>query len=154
MANFQLPMMATFNFEVGQSSVATEWEKWMEGLVMYLMAGGITDVNQKKATLLYCAGERVREIFNSLPVLTKLEDEDDYQLAVRMLEGYFHPKKNVVFERHKFFIETMHATETTASYIVRLRKLAKTCQFEQYNAEQAIRDQAVRNCQDKRLRTR
>ena len=126
----------------------------MEGLVMYMTASRITDVQQKKATLLYCAGERVREIFNSIPVLIKLEEEDDYQLAVRMLEGYFRPKSNVVFERHSFFMETMHATETTASYIVRLRKLAKTCKFDEYNAEQAIRDQAVRHCQDKSLRTR
>ena len=51
-------------------------------------------------------------------------------------------------------METMHATETTASYIVRLRKLAKTCKFDEYNAEQAIRDQAVWHCQDKSLHTR
>ena len=86
--------------------------------------------------------------------MLKLEEEDDYQLAVRMLEGYFCPKSNVVFERHSFFMETMHATETTASYFVRLRNLAKTCKFDEYNAEQAIRDQAVRHCQDKSLHTR
>ena len=55
-----------------------------------------------------------------------------------MLNGYFHPKKNVVFERHVIFTETMHTSESVASYIVRLRKLAKTCQFDQYNIEQAI----------------
>ena len=103
MAALQLPMMAPFNFEVGQGNTAVEWNKLIEGLGMYLRASGITDVQQKKAALLYCAGERVREIFNSLPILDKLEGEDDYQVAVRMLHGYFHPKINVVFERQTFF---------------------------------------------------
>ena len=40
------------------------------------------------------------------------------------------------------------------AHILRLRKLAKTCQFEQYNSEQAIRDQVVWNCKDKSLQTR
>ena len=98
MAALQLPMMA-LQLEVGQGNTAVEWNKWIEGLGMYLTASGITDVHQKKATLLYCVGECVREIFNSLPTLEKL-GEDDYQVAVRILHGYFHPKMNVVFERH------------------------------------------------------
>ena len=58
MATFQLPMMVSFTFEVGCGGAAVEWDKWMEGLVMYMTASRITDVQQKKATLLYCAGER------------------------------------------------------------------------------------------------
>ena len=54
-------MMASFKFEVGCGGAAAEWDKWMEGLVMYMTASCITDVQQKKATLLYCARERVRE---------------------------------------------------------------------------------------------
>ena len=90
---------------------------------MYLTASGITDIAQKKATLLYCGGERVREIHISLPVLTKLEDEDDFQLVVRMLNGYFNPKKNVVFQRHVFLTETMHVSESIGSY----SSIAKAC---------------------------
>ena len=48
----------------------------------------------------------------------------------------------------------LSVTESTAPYIVRLRKLAKSCRFEEYNTEQAIRNQVVRHCRGKVLRTR
>ena len=154
MAAFRLPLMEQFNLEHEEGNLAARWEKWTDGLKMYLIASGTTDAAQKKSTLLYCAGDRVRDIFSSLPELTKLENEDDFVWSLRMLQGYFDPKKNVVYERHIFFTETMHTGETINSYTIRLRKLAKTCNFDQYNSDQAIRDQIVRNCTDARLRTR
>ena len=154
MAGIQLPLLTSFEFDECYGNVAGRWEKWLDRLVMYLTASGITDIAQKKATLLYCGGERLGEIHSSLPVLPKLEDEDDFQLVVLMRNGYFNPKKNVVFERHIFLTETMHVSVSIGTYILRLRKLAKTCQVEQYDSEQAIRDQVVRNYKDKSLQTR
>ena len=153
MASLQLPMLVAFEFE-GHDDVSGRWEKWLSGLLMYLTASGIKDIEQKKATLLYCAGEQVREIYSSLPVPEKGEKEDEFQLVTRTLNCYFEPRKNIVFERHLFFKETMHATESVRSYIVRLRKLAKTCRFETYDSDQAIRDQVVQNCTDNMLCTR
>ena len=131
MASLQLPMLVAFEFE-GHDDVSGHWEKWLSGLLMYLTASG----------------------YSSLPVPEKGEEEDEFQLMVRTLNCYFEPRKNIVFERHLFFKETMHATESVRSYIVRLRKLVKTCQFEAYDSDRAIRDQVVRNCTDNTLRTR
>ena len=58
MAAFQLPLMEQFNLEHGEGNLAARWEKWTDGLKMYIIASGTIDAAQKKATLLYCAGDR------------------------------------------------------------------------------------------------
>ena len=62
-----LPPLPEFDpdIEVG-ASLAKRWETWTKDFLTYIVANGVTEDKQKRALLLYLAGPRVREIFETL----------------------------------------------------------------------------------------
>jgi len=56
------------SFDVSDtSSVGQRWTRWKQSFDYYIMAGGLTDAQQKKALLLHLAGPAVQDIFEILP---------------------------------------------------------------------------------------
>ena len=84
----------------------------------------ITNDKQKRALLLYQAGEATQEIFETLP-----ETGDDYATAQAKLDQYFSPKKNVNYQVFQFRQAVQQPGETVDQFVTRLRKLAATCEF-------------------------
>ena len=76
------------------------------------------------ATMLYCLGPAVQRIFTTLP-----GKKEKYLEAVKALESYFAPKRNVVAERYKFRSRKQNADEAIDAYLTSLRELVKTCEF-------------------------
>ena len=66
---------------------------------MFVMTSGITDDTQKRALLLYSAGNLVREIFGTLQ---DTGDADAFGTAKEKLKAYFQPQKNGRYEIYKF----------------------------------------------------
>ena len=91
-----------FNTHGETTSLGTRWKKWLQGFNLYLIAAGITDANQKKALLLHCGGEDLRELFDTLPEPTADVATSDYEKACLSLNNYFLPKRNKRYERHVF----------------------------------------------------
>ena len=85
----------------------------------------ITDKQQKKALMLHFAGPEVAEIFDTLE---DSEAETDYKAAVEKLTEYFAPQTNIAYEIYNFRQARQNQGESLDSYI-RLRQLAKTCDF-------------------------
>ena len=73
------------------TSVSQRWKAWKRRFEIYLIA--VNDA-QKRALLLYQAGEATQEIFE--------ETVDDYKTAIEKLDEYFTPKKNVDYEIFQF----------------------------------------------------
>ena len=116
-------------------------------LEYYMTASNIQDGARKKAVLLHLAGNKVQDIFHTLP-----EPGEDYTGALAALNAYFKPKRNIPFERHQFRQATQMPGEGIDSFVTKLRQLAKTCEFD--NDEDAIRDQVIDKCLSGRLRRR
>lgn len=69
-----------------------------------------------------------------------------------VLEAYFSPKKNLLYERYKFLSAVQQQSENVDQYYIRLRHLAASCQ---YPAEdETVRDSLVLGCKDKLARAR
>jgi len=73
--------------------------------------------------------------------------------ALKALETYFLPKRNVVYERSVFNLCVQSSEEIVDCYVNRLRKLASSCQFGTLTDEM-IHDSLVIGIQDKGTKVR
>ena len=104
----------------------------------------MTDNKQKRAVLLYQAGQATQDIFDTL---AETGDDDDYDSAVASLDTYFSPQKNVDYEIFKFREAKQQADETIDQFTTRLRKLAATCDFTSIDKE--VKSAIIQNCSSK-----
>ena len=138
-----LPGLESFNgYE--SSNLDRRWELYQAEVELFLQAPGVTNDSQKRAILLHTSGKRVREILATLHQVTS------YAEACKTLDDYFKPKKNIIYEHWLFRNARQTCDETTSAFIVRLRKLAATYEYDCNDEE--IRDQFVWSCFDTKLR--
>ncbi len=108
-------------------SLGKRWKTWKRWFETYIVALNITDNTQKRAVLLYQAGEATRYIFDTLQITG---NPDDYTTAIAKLDQYFQPKKNVDYEIFQFrSTKQQNHDETIDQFATRLRKLASTCEL-------------------------
>ncbi len=81
------------------TSLSQRWKSWKQRFETYLVALNIAEDKQKRAVLLYQAGQlqETQEIFDTLT-----ETGEDYKTALDKLDAYFLPKKNVDYETFQF----------------------------------------------------
>jgi hypothetical protein len=148
-----IPSMAAFMPDVEPNSVAQRWKRWSDRFENLIVAMNVTDQARKKALLLHLAGEAVFEIFEGL-VLDDIPDDADaavtnvYTVAKKALDDHFNPKKNTEFERFNFRSAKQQPVENIDSYHVRLRSLAKHCEFANVDAE--IKSHIIQTCVNRR----
>jgi len=68
-------------------------------LKTYLIALNVAEGKQKRALLLYQAGQSTQDIYDTLP---NSGDEEDYETAMTKLNEYFWPEQNVDYEIFSF----------------------------------------------------
>ncbi|CAB4045303.1 Hypothetical predicted protein [Paramuricea clavata] len=119
--------MAPFDPMSDPNSLSQRWKKWKRRFETYLVALNVTEKKQKRALLLYQAGQETQDIFDTL---ADIGEDDDYDFAIAALDTYFSPKKHVDFEIFKFREAKQQPHETIDQFSTRLRKLAATCDFE------------------------
>ena len=153
--NIELSGIQPFDSTGDSTSVSPRWKRWRKSFQFF----GIEEAKQKKALLLHCAGVDVQEIFEALDnseagVSSKVRKTDDeYEIALKILDEYFSPKANVPYERHVFRQMKQEDGETVDQFVVKLKNQAKNCSFGDSFAEQ-IRDQVIDKCRSSRLRKR
>ena len=81
------------------TSLSQRWKTWKRRFETYLVAVNVKDNTQKRALLLYQAGEATQEIFETLP---DTGDDDDYKTALDKLDEYFAPKKMLTMKFSSF----------------------------------------------------
>ena len=127
---------------VGDPTSIGHWRRRFE---TYLVALDVKDNTQKRALLLYQAGQKTQEIFETLS-----DTGEDYKTAIEKLDEYFLPKKNVDYETFRFRQASQKSEETIDQFVTRLRKLAVHCEFG--NVDKEIKAAIIQNCTSKRLR--
>ena len=127
------------------TSLSQRWKTWKRRFETYLIALDITNDKQKRALLLYQAGQETQEIFDTLS-----DTGEDYKTALAKLDDYFLPKKNVDYETFQFRQAKQKMDEPVDQFVTRLRKLAVTCEFPDLDRE--LKSAVIQNCTSKRLR--
>ena len=143
-----LPNFPTFEVHL-DGNTGPRWKKWVTRLERLLTAMNITDKQQKKALMLHFVGPEVDEIFDTLE---DTEAETDYKDAVGKLTEYFAPQTNIAYEVYNFRQARQNQGESLDSYHVRLRQLAKTCDFTDIDKE--IKEHIILSCTSTTLRRR
>ena len=122
MAKFMqnLPGLESSNVD-DSSNLDRRWELCRAEIELFLQASGVTKDDKKRAILLHTSGKRVREIFATLHQGTS------YAEACKTIT--YKPKKKYIYERWLFQNVRQTCDETTSAFIVRLHKLAETCEY-------------------------
>ncbi len=139
--------LAPFDPISDPTSISQRWKTWKRRFETYLIALNIKEDTQKRALLLYQAGEATQEIFDTL---SDTGEDKDYKVALEKLDEYFSPKKNIDYEIFQFRQAKQNIDETTDQFATRLRRLAAHCEFHNVNNE--VKSAIIQNCRSKHLR--
>ena len=142
-----LALRSLFDPFTEPSSLGEGWKAWRRRFQTYLLAMNITDPTQQRALLLYQVGQQTQDIFDTIP---NNGQPTNYDTAMRKLDEYFLPKRNVIYEIFQFRQAVQQPGESVDQYATRLRKLAEYCEFADINAE--IRSTIVQHCYSLQLR--
>ena len=144
-AKIDLAPLPPFDPVTEPSSLCQRWKAWKRRFETYLVALNVTEDKQKRALLLYQAGQETQELFDTLP-----DTGEDYATAIAKLDNYFMPKKNVDYEIFQFRQAPQKAGETVDQFVTRLRKLAINCEFT--NLDKELKSAVIQRCESKHLR--
>lgn len=133
-----------------EGNVAENWRSFKKAFDIFELAA---DCKKKKddvriAIFLNAAGKEAMDLFDTLPL-----EEADRKLYDKVVDAYENlciPKKNVVYERFIFYSRNQKDGEMFDKFLVDLKKLSKTCEFDQ-NKDDMIRDRIVLGIADKGL---
>ena len=142
----ELSALSPFDPVSDPTSLGPRWKAWKRRFEMYITALGVTDDTQKRALLLYQAGQATQDIFDTF---TDTGESKGCKKALEKLDEYFTPKKNVAYEIFKFRTAVQLPNETVDNFATRLRQLAKTCSFTNQDAE--VKSAIIQHCTSKRL---
>ena len=124
-----------------EGNVADNWRKWKQRFQLYMEASGSMKKPEKQrvAIFLHLVGEEGLEIYNTFSLSTV---EQKLDIIFKKFEDYCNPRRNITFERHKFFTCVQEPTESIDQYVTELRTKASTCEFGEL-CESLIRDRIV-----------
>ena len=105
-----------------------------------------------QALLLHYGGPDLDEIHDTLTIEEPDEDHDTYVRSKEALTAYFTPKKNTAFEIDTFRQAAQLDGEKIDTFVTRLRKLSKSCDFTEPDKE--IANQLIFSCSSQPLRRR
>lgn len=137
------------------TSVGSRWKRWLKSFVLFADSKGLiiteqeeTNKVQRRALLLHMAGEEVQKNFENLPDTGAAKD---YNKAVKALNDHFIPQVNTTFQNHVFRNMEQMEKETVSQFVMRLRHVAKDCDYGD-QVDNQIRDQVVHKCKSDSLR--
>ena len=126
----------------------TQWTQFKAKLNLYFTATNITDVNQRKALLIYTGGDELKLIYETLDP----DNKKTYTEAITALDEYFQEKINYTYERYNFRNTEQLPSESARNFITRLRTNVSKCDFHKYSNDEAIIDTFIEKTSDSKLR--
>ena len=130
------------------TTLSFRWKRWKRAFNLYVALKGVTNQVQKVVVLLHSGGMDLQEIFYTLA--PEDEAQNNFDNCLTILDNYFTPKVNKLFERLEFRQLAHLQGETTDQFVCRLRQKAVLCEFDK--VDEAIQDQLIEKCRDPELR--
>uniref|UniRef100_T1IAR0 Retrotransposon gag domain-containing protein n=1 Tax=Rhodnius prolixus TaxID=13249 RepID=T1IAR0_RHOPR len=111
-------------------NLAANWQFWRQKFENYLQA---TEINKKPevtqcAQLLHLIGNEGIRIYNTFNF--EATEKDKINSLLNKFENYFMPKKNLEYERYKFFSRKQIEGESIEQYTTDLKNKALSCEFQ------------------------
>lgn len=126
-------------FEVEQcdsGNLEKRWKAWLDNFEICTEYEGIEDPKKRRAALLAVAGAQLRELHSTL----EEEEAKTYETVKKVLNEYFHGKKNLTAERFKFLcMKPESEKETHDAWITRLKKVGVDCEWDKMDLKEAVK---------------
>ena len=123
--------------------LSTNWKLFKEAWCNYVTAPELNKKPKEGQAGALCSvmGMDCVKVMNSLTTLTA-SDKKDPEKILSALSDHFMPQKHLLFERVKFGFASQAENESIDQYVLRLRQLVESCEFENI-CESLIRDRLV-----------
>lgn len=123
-----------------EGNVAENWERWKKEFHFFLLAteSQKKDTEVKCSMLLSAIGPRARDVYYTFDFGDEKESLD-FEVVMYKFDKHFRPKKNVTFQRYKFFTSSQKEGQKVEDFVTDLRAKANHCEFEQLK-ESLIKD--------------
>nr|CAI5829189.1 unnamed protein product [Callosobruchus analis] len=111
-------------------NIAENWKAWRQRFENYLIASEVSKKDQKIqiAQLLHYIGEEGMTIFNTFAFEAD-EERHKLKIVLEKFDKYFLPKRNISYERFKFFTRKQMPTESIEQFVTDLKNKARSCEF-------------------------
>lgn len=133
-------------------NVAENWKQWLQKFEIYSTAVEL-DAKQEKiqcAQLLHHMGEQAINIFNSF--IFNEEENNKIAILKSKFTNYFTPKKNLTYERYKFFT-ARQGMEKMDQFITQIKNQANQCELGELK-EHLIKAMVIIGIKDDALRAK
>ncbi|KAG5877395.1 hypothetical protein JTB14_037017 [Gonioctena quinquepunctata] len=116
--------------DITSGNVTEKWKFCIQKFKNYLKAteSHKKDEDVQCAQLLQFIGYEGIHIFNTFKF--KKEEQNEINPLIKEFERFFHPKINLVYERHKFFTRKQLEGETLQQFLIDLKNKARNCYFD------------------------
>ena len=140
-----------FAFE--EPNAPQRWTRWVKEFENYFVAAELSSKTKEVqvARLLNAAGPEAQEV-HDLFTYDANGDEKDYKKVLKKFSDYCRPKKNVIFERHRFWGRSQKDGEAFDWWLKDLRIIAKDCEFQE--EDNMVRDKIVYGVLDRKVQER
>ena len=136
-----------------KGNVAENWKKFKQKFTLYNVASGMSKQDDKSQTsmLLHVIGDAALDLYNTFVFAEGESMKLDKVLD--KFEEYCMPKRNLTYERHRFFMRAQLPNESIDEYATELRSRAQSCEFSSLK-DSLIMDRIICGILDDGLRER
>ena len=125
-------------------NAARNWQEFEEQLKWFIEGSECGEKSDavKIGIMLTHAGKYAREIYKTLQ-WAEDGDKMKFDKVQKAFRDYCQPRKNVLYERHKFWNLQQDEGETVDAYITRLRLQADYCDYDKEGWPAAVKNEMV-----------
>lgn len=134
-------------------NLSENWRKFKQNFEIYLKASDKSGKEDeiKIAILLNIIGEECVEVYNTFALSDT--ERRSFQSVLKAFEDHCSPKKNIVFERFKFYSRLQQEAEGFDQFLTDVKKLSQSCEFGTL-CDEMVRDRIVLGIYDKAIQER
>jgi RNase H-like domain found in reverse transcriptase/Reverse transcriptase (RNA-dependent DNA polymerase)/Integrase zinc binding domain len=135
-------------------NVAENWRRWVQKFRLFLKATGgeNKDSSVDVSKLLCLIGDEALEVYNTFSY-EAAGDNEKLVTVLAKFEEYCSPRKNIVYERFKFFSLSQKSGQSFEQFLLELKCASQSCEFGE-QTESLIRDRIVLGIQNKNTQER
>ena len=135
-------------------NVAENWRRWIQKFKLFLKATGgeNKDSSVDVSKLLCLIGDEALEVYNTFSY-EAAGDNEKLVTVLAKFEEYCSPRKNIVYERFKFFSLSQKSGQSFEQFLLELKCASQSCEFGD-QTDSLIRDRIVLGIQNKNTQER